>query len=118
MNIKMVILELIENSIKHINKQEKSILIEIINNNNNNNCILFKIKDTGIGVKQDELNSIFDRFFLGSNTKNGSGGKGLGLPLCREIIKKHNGNIWAENSKKKNSFTVFFKIPILGESHG
>jgi len=116
MNIKIVLLELIKNSNKYAGVKNKRILIEILNDKNNS--ILFKVKDNGIGVKEEELNVIFDRFFLGSNTAEQSTGKGLGLAICREIIKKHNGNIWAENSNKKNSFTVFFKIPILGENYG
>lgn len=58
---------------------------------------LLSISDNGPGIPSDELVKIFDKFEQSSKTKNGSGGKGLGLSICKEIIRAHNGKIWAEN---------------------
>ncbi len=51
------------------------------------------VKDQGIGIPEDELESIFDKFVQSSKTKTGAGGTGLGLSICREIIQHHNGSI-------------------------
>ena len=56
------------------------------------------VKDQGIGLPEDELDAIFDKFIQSSETKTGSGGTGLGLAICRQIISDHDGRIWAENN--------------------
>ncbi len=56
------------------------------------------IGDQGVGIPEDELDSIFDKFSQSSKTKTGAGGTGLGLAICHEIIAAHKGKIWAENN--------------------
>ncbi|NOQ15834.1 MAG: PAS domain S-box protein [Methyloprofundus sp.] len=58
--------------------------------------LLCSIRDQGVGIPEDELNSVFDKFIQSSKTKSNAGGTGLGLAICEEIIKAHNGKIWAE----------------------
>lgn len=73
-------------------------------------AVLVKIKDQGIGIPEDELDSIFDKFVQSSNTKTGAGGTGLGLAICLEIIRIHQGKIWVENNHEEGS-TFSFMIP-------
>jgi signal transduction histidine kinase len=54
--------------------------------------------DQGPGIPADELESIFDKFVQSSATKNGAGGTGLGLPICRAIVSRHRGTIVAKNN--------------------
>jgi signal transduction histidine kinase len=56
------------------------------------------IQDSGIGIPESELETVFDKFVQSSKTKNGAGGTGLGLAICREIVQAHHGKIWAENN--------------------
>ncbi len=56
------------------------------------------VKDQGVGLPEDECETIFHKFIQSSQTKTGSGGTGLGLAICRQIISDHNGRIWAENN--------------------
>lgn len=75
--------------------------------------ILIAIEDTGIGISKDEIKKIFNKFYQaysGDDRKNE--GVGLGLFICREIIKKHNGEIWAESQLGKGS-TFFIKLPYI-----
>jgi signal transduction histidine kinase len=72
--------------------------------------ILFSVKDQGVGIPEDELDSVFDKFIQSSKTKTGSGGTGLGLAICKEIIKAHTGKIWAENNPEGGS-TFSFMLP-------
>lgn len=55
----------------------------------------FVICDQGIGIPTEELDTIFDRFIQSSKTRTAAGGTGLGLPICKEILRLHHGVIWA-----------------------
>ncbi len=69
------------------------------------------VKDQGIKIPENELEFIFEPFTESSNTASKACGVGLGLALCREIIKIHMGAIWAENNKDGNGVSVSFIIP-------
>jgi len=71
----------------------------------------FSIEDEGIGIPNDELDSIFGRFIQSSLTKTGSGGTGLGLAICAEIMKVHKGDIWAEEPKNGRGARFVFEFP-------
>ena len=71
-----------------------------------------EVVDQGIGIPDDELEDIFDEFIQSSKTRTQSGGTGLGLPICKEIIHLHNGRIWAESPVGDNPGSAFhFIIP-------
>ena len=53
------------------------------------------ICDQGVGIPTSELDTIFDRFVQSSKTRTAAGGTGLGLPICKEILRLHHGVIWA-----------------------
>ncbi len=72
------------------------------------------IEDKGMGIPENELEKVFDKFVQSSKTKTGSGGTGLGLTICKEIIHAHKGNIWAENNPEGGAKFIFV-IP-RGES--
>lgn len=56
---------------------------------------LIIIEDQGVGVPDDEIELVFDKFVQSRKTKTGAGGTGLGLSICREIVNAHNGRVWA-----------------------
>lgn len=62
-----------------------------------NPALKMSIRDEGIGIPENELESIFDKFVQSSKTKSGAGGTGLGLPIVRESILMHGGTIRASN---------------------
>mgnify|MGYP004502795317 CR=1 FL=1 len=69
--------------------------------------LLFYVKDTGVGINPKHINDIFDRFVkLNAFMK----GNGLGLSICRSIVDRFGGKIWAE-SKEGEGSTFFFTIP-------
>ncbi len=59
--------------------------------------VCITIRDEGVGIPQDELESVFDKFVQSSRTKTGAGGIGLGLAICRKIVMAHGGRVWADN---------------------
>ena len=76
-----------------------------------NNSILIQIKDTGIGIKKTVLKKLFkiDENYSSLGTK-GEKGTGLGLILCKELVEKNGGTIWAESELDKGS-SLYFELP-------
>ena len=70
------------------------------------------ICDQGVGIPEDEISSIFEKFTQSSKTKTGAGGTGLGLAICYEIIRAHKGKIWAANNPESGT-TFSSKLPYL-----
>ena len=71
------------------------------------------IADQGVGIAEEELDTIFDKFIQSRRTKTGAGGTGLGLSICREIMAAHQGRVWAENRPAGGAvFTV--ELPLAG----
>jgi len=64
-----------------------------------------------IGVPEDELDTIFDKFSQSSKTQKGAGGTGLGLAISKEIIDGHAGAIWAETNPEGGAI-FHFKHPL------
>jgi PAS domain S-box-containing protein len=60
-------------------------------------AISFSLADEGIGIPEDELMAVFDKFVQSSKTRTGAGGTGLGLAICKEIVDSHRGRIEATN---------------------
>ena len=73
---------------------------------------MFSIADQGPGIPDSELELIFERYEQSSNNNNQSGGTGLGLPICKELINLHNGKIWVKNQVPHGS-TFYFALPVL-----
>jgi signal transduction histidine kinase len=70
------------------------------------------IVDTGMGIAQDDMEKIFDKFVqVGDALTNKPQGTGLGLAICRQIIEMHGGQIWAESELGRGS-VFFFTLPI------
>ena len=71
----------------------------------------FSLSDQGLGIPEQELNSIFTAFYQSSRTKTRAGGTGLGLSISKEIIKQHDGKIWATNNESVGS-SFYFSLPL------
>lgn len=78
-----------------------------------NSSIMISVLDTGIGLKSDELNRIFDPFEQAENSIDRKAqGTGLGLSLTKRLVELHGGRIWAD-SKGENKGSIFsFIIPV------
>ena len=73
------------------------------------------VKDTGIGIQPKDLYKVFDKFRqVGDTLTQKPRGTGLGLPICKQIIQYHRGQIWVESSPNQGS-TFYFSLDALGE---
>jgi CheY-like chemotaxis protein len=73
--------------------------------------IIFYVKDTGIGLEEDKLTLIFERFRQGQETSTKSyGGAGLGLTISRRLVEILGGAMWVE-SKLGAGSTFYFSLP-------
>ena len=114
--INQVIHNLLSNAIKFSAKGE-NINIDIMQSHINIerresteklvDALQFIVRDTGIGVPDNEKHSIFEKFVQSSKTKTGAGGTGLGLAISKEIIELHLGSIKVTTNKPKGSCFSF-----------
>ncbi|QSQ19010.1 PAS domain-containing protein [Pyxidicoccus parkwayensis] len=71
------------------------------------------VRDSGIGIPEDQQAHLFERFFRARNAPiSGFGGLGLGLYICRDIIERHGGRIWVESEVEHGS-TFHFALPVM-----
>jgi len=104
--ILQVTTNLIENAIK-FNKRGGKVSITALNHAENNK-ITFSVSDTGIGIPEDKLDKVFDKFYQAdSSRKRRYGGCGLGLAISKSILNLHQGRIWAESKLGLGSKFLF-----------
>lgn len=83
----------------------------IIHAHRRDEVVSISVQDHGIGVSQDRLPRLFERFYQADSGVNRRfGGMGLGLALVREIIARHNGHIWAESAGDGCGLRVTFEL--------
>jgi signal transduction histidine kinase len=77
--------------------------------------VLFAVRDEGLGIPLREQERIFEKFFrLDPNLTRGVGGTGLGLYICRELVRRMGGRIWVASREGVGS-TFFFELPVAGD---
>ena len=102
--MKRVFSNIINNSIRYLENDNKTIKIIITKKENK---IYFEIMDNGIGVEKNIIDKIFDPLFT---TDSGRKISGLGLSICQEIIKVHHGEINAKNNRY-GGLSIIFYLP-------
>lgn len=105
--IKDAFLNLIDNSIKYTTKGTVNVELNCDDKN-----ILIKIRDTGIGLSEEEIDRLFAKFSRGNDSaKINTDGSGLGLYIARKMIEIHGGKIWAESEGPGKGSVFQFTIP-------
>jgi two-component system sensor histidine kinase KdpD len=108
--VEQVILNLVDNAFKH-SLSEQSVDVDVAVRDES---VLVSVIDHGRGVRADELDHIFDKFYR--NEAVISGGLGLGLTIARGIVQAHGGRIWATHTPG-GGLTIHFTLPLpLGGS--
>jgi signal transduction histidine kinase len=83
-----------------------------------NDVITISVKDNGIGINKNQLGNIFKEFFKVDESRHDLDSSGLGLSICKRIVEKHGGRIWAESSGLKKGSTFYFTIPSSSKING
>lgn len=97
--LKQVFINLLQNAIKYTDKGEVEILLE-----NEKKFVNVMIKDTGIGIPEEDLNRIFERFYRVDKARSRAvGGTGLGLAIVKHIIEAHNSKIIVQSKLGEGS---------------
>lgn len=107
--IERIIFNLVSNAVKY-NKEGGEIEIKLYRDRNH---IYTSIRDTGIGIPQEKIGIIFERFLqVNSSLSRHREGAGIGLSLCKAIANLHGGDIYAESRLEEGS-TFTLKLPII-----
>ena len=101
-----VILNIIDNSRKYMDKDNGKITIII---RENNLSIIIEIRDNGSGIEQEDTNKIFNRFYRSDSARSNAKGSGLGLAIAKQIVEGHKGKIWA-NSHGSNGTSILISL--------
>lgn len=119
LRIGQILINLANNAVKFTNEGEIVIQVEIeenppsIDENNSLNLkdniwLRFSVKDTGIGIKKDQINYLFESFTQSDrSTSRKFGGTGLGLAISKNLVEMMHGNIWVESEIDEGSTFSF-----------
>jgi len=108
--IKRVILNIVSNSAKFMDKPEPRIHLHF---GRGEDCWVIGVTDNGPGLSPGELEHIFDRFYrAGADRNQNVAGSGLGLAIAKQVVAAHGGDIRARSAPGRG-LTVLFTIPML-----
>lgn len=79
--------------------------------------IIVSIADTGVGLTPEQIRHLFDELYKGDSARHNHSKTGLSLTICKRIVEKHGGKIWAESKGLGKGTTVFFTVPALEEKN-
>lgn len=73
--------------------------------------IQIAIRDTGVGLTREQMDHLFDEFYKTDDSRHKLDSTGLGLAICKNIVEKHGGKIWADSHGKETGATIFLTLP-------
>jgi signal transduction histidine kinase len=104
--IEQVLINLLSNAIKYSpGKNRVNVRCE-----KKEDELIIQVRDYGIGIAEDELHKIFERFYRTKDSSVHISGFGLGLYICNDILVRHRGRIWVQREQEGSSF--YFSLPL------
>ncbi len=117
--LRQVLLNLLDNALKFTAKGSISLSISTVRLTGDSCVLRFEVRDTGIGIPKDKLDSIFDAFSQADTSSTRKfGGTGLGLAICRQLVTLMHGQIYVESIEGGGStfsFTAEFQLAVRVE---
>ncbi len=108
--IEQVMLNLLENAVRHAGAASP---IEVTAHLENNR-VTIQVADRGSGIAEADIDKVFEKFYRGQQANQRDGGVGLGLTICRAIVRAHGGRIGIRN-RQGGGAVVEFTLPVVGE---
>jgi signal transduction histidine kinase len=108
-----VLNNLISNAIKYT-PQDTSGVMKIEAKRNDEHLVI-SVSDNGQGLNENEKIKVFEKFYKSGSPRKGMDSTGLGLGICKNIVERHNGEIWAESEGKGKGSTFYVSLPIRDE---
>jgi two-component system CheB/CheR fusion protein len=105
--IDQVVINFVNNAMKYA-PESKEIIIHIQKKENE---VMVSVTDRGKGIPSDKIPRLFDRYFRADSSGSQYSGLGIGLYICAEIIKRHEGTIGVD-SKLNQGSTFWFTLPL------
>lgn len=107
LRLESILRNLIENSVKYAG-ENAAVKVEVSRQKRE---ILFRVRDDGPGIPQEESERVFERFYrVDDSLTRLSSGAGLGLAICQGLVRAHGGRIWVEPQPK--GACIAFTIPV------
>lgn len=108
LRLEQIFTNLLENAIRYTNEGE--ICVEMIRKEDR---MIIGIQDTGIGIPEEELQNIFERFYRVEKSRSRDyGGSGLGLAIVKKLVELHGGTVQVQSEVNKGTrFEVVFDVP-------
>ncbi|GGW90899.1 response regulator [Salegentibacter mishustinae] len=106
--LSQILINLLGNAIKFTTEGSVSLEVTVIKDISKKTILNFKVSDTGIGIPQDKLDTVFQRFLQAEETTSQKyGGTGLGLNISRQLIEKQEGSIEVKSEHGKGTDFIF-----------
>ncbi|OGY66109.1 MAG: hypothetical protein A3A04_00955 [Candidatus Harrisonbacteria bacterium RIFCSPLOWO2_01_FULL_40_28] len=107
--LEMALSNIVDNAIRYnVKGGEVGVLIELLKDKP---FVKISVRDTGIGILEDDIKRLFTKFYRGQNAvKVRVEGSGLGLYIVKNIIERHGGKIWVESEINRGT-TIHFTLP-------
>jgi signal transduction histidine kinase/putative methionine-R-sulfoxide reductase with GAF domain len=106
--VRQVLTNLVDNAIKY-SPDGGPVDVQVTRRDH---ALRFSVRDGGLGIAQAEQRRIFEKFYrVDPNLTRGVGGTGLGLYICRELVRRMNGTIWVESREREGSLFTF-ELPV------
>jgi len=111
--LNQILVNLIGNALKFTNEGEVTVSVKKIDETEDSYSLKFSVKDTGIGIPKDKLETIFERFTQGEeSTTRTFGGTGLGLNIVKQLVELQEGQVQVKSTLNRGSeffFTLSYK---------
>ena len=113
--LQQILHNLVGNAVKFTASGSVTVFAEVVGERNQ---VLIRVSDTGIGIAEDQLETIFQSFEQGDgSTERNFGGTGLGLTITRQLVELHGGTIRVESREGQGS-SFYFTLPVSSETPG
>jgi signal transduction histidine kinase len=103
-----VIANLLDNAVKYSGDSKEIIIHSYLTNDG---LIETTVQDFGVGIPENAMSSLFDKFYRDYHNRNKVGGTGMGLYISKAIVTAHSGNIWVRSKEGQGTTFGFTLVP-------